>query len=88
VVTGAGRFHVQIGSFLDGAAADAIAARLAERGYQAGVAKRTDRAGIVWHAPVVGVYESRGAAVEAAREVGRRVGLDARVVALARDPAS
>lgn len=75
-------FHVQVGSFLDQQAAGAIAARLAERGYQASVETRADRSGTVWYAPVVGAYDEHGTAVEAAREVARRAGMAAHVVAL------
>lgn len=75
-------FHVQVGSFLDQRAAGTIAAHLAERGYQASVETRADRTGTVWYAPVVGAYGDHGVAVEAAREVARRAGMAAQVVAL------
>ena len=81
-------FRVQVGDFLDEDTAGAIAGHLAGRGYQASVQTRTDRTGVVWYAPVVGAYKDRGIAVEAAREVARRAGLDARVVALNKDDAS
>lgn len=77
------RFHVQVGSFIDRQAAGAIAVHLAERGYPASVETRADRTGAVWYAPVVGAYGDHGIAVEAAREVARRAGMDAHVVALA-----
>ena len=77
------RFQVQVGSFIDQQAAGAIAVHLAERGYLASVETRADRTGAVWYAPVVGAYDDHGIAVEAAREVTRRAGMGARVVALA-----
>jgi cell division septation protein DedD len=72
-------FQVQVGNFLDQQAAGAIAAHLADRGYRPSVETRTDRTGVVWYAPVVGAYDDRGVATEAAREVARRVGLAAQV---------
>jgi cell division septation protein DedD len=85
---GGGAFRVQVGSFLDQQAAAAVAARLASRGYLASVEPRKDRTGLVWYAPVVGAYAERAVAVVAAREVAQRVGLDARVVAVAKGNAS
>lgn len=79
------RFQVQVGSFIDRQTAGAIAGHLAERGYLASVETRADRTGTLWYAPVVGAYDDHGVAVEAAREVVRRAGMGARVVALAPD---
>ena len=87
-VTGGAAFQVQVGSFLDQEVAGAIAVHLAGRGYQASVETRTDRTGLVWYAPVIGAYDKRGIAAEAAREVARRVGLAARVVPVATDDVS
>ena len=78
---GAAGIRVQVGNFLDPRAAGAVTERLNESGYQAVIEQRTDASGSSWYAPVLGVYDERADAAEAALEVARQTGLEPRLVA-------
>jgi cell division septation protein DedD len=84
-VAATGSFVLQVGSFLDPAAAAVLVAQLEAAGYSAALAATTDRAGRTWHAAQAGSFQRRGDAQAAAIELERRLGLAATIVALGAD---